>query len=101
MHLISRERGREAERFPRIFQNDQTAKSIDLFAAESLTTTQHMKSILLAAALALSFVQSFGATGRQLSGPWAPATTPALAPDVAQKKFTVPQGFEVRLFASE
>lgn len=60
-----------------------------------------MKSFLLAAAIALSFGQSFAATGKQLSGQWAPATTPALAPDVAEKKFTVPQGFEVRLFASE
>src|SRR4051812_39156104 len=60
-----------------------------------------MKSFILAACVALSFGQSFGATGRQMTGQWAPATTPALAPDVAQKKFTVPEGFEVRLFASE
>jgi putative membrane-bound dehydrogenase-like protein len=39
--------------------------------------------------------------GRQLSGPHAPATTPALTPEQAQKKFTVPPGFEVRLFAAE
>src|ERR1051325_4682941 len=41
------------------------------------------------------------AAGKQLSGAHAPATTPALSPEEAQKKFTVPAGFEVRLFASE
>src|ERR1044071_4165220 len=60
-----------------------------------------MKSFFLAAGLALSLGPSFAATGRQLTGQWAPATTPALAPEVAEKKFTVPQGFEMRLFASE
>src|SRR5258705_7693523 len=60
-----------------------------------------MKSIVLAAAVAVSSVSAFAA-GRQLFGtPWAPATTPALSPEEAQKKFTVPQGFEVRLFAAE
>ena len=39
--------------------------------------------------------------GRQLAGAHAPATTPALTPDEAQKKFTLPEGFEIRLFASE
>ncbi|MEO8426680.1 MAG: PVC-type heme-binding CxxCH protein [Verrucomicrobiota bacterium] len=39
--------------------------------------------------------------GRQVSGQHAPAPTPALAPEEARKKFTVPPGFEVRLFASE
>lgn len=39
--------------------------------------------------------------GRQLSGQHAPALTPALSSDEAQKRFTVPEGFEVRLFASE
>jgi putative membrane-bound dehydrogenase-like protein len=39
--------------------------------------------------------------GKQLSGQHAPATTPALSPADAQKKFTVPTGFQVRLFASE
>jgi putative membrane-bound dehydrogenase-like protein len=60
-----------------------------------------MKSLILAGAVALSFGQSFAATGRQLSGQWAPASSPALSPDDAQRKFTVPEGFEVRLFASE
>jgi putative membrane-bound dehydrogenase-like protein len=60
-----------------------------------------MKSFLLAGIVALSFLPVNGATGRQLSGQWAPAMTPALAPDVAEKKFTVPNGFEMRLFASE
>lgn len=40
-------------------------------------------------------------SGRQLSGQHAPATTPALSPEVAQTRFAVPEGFEVRLFASE
>jgi len=39
--------------------------------------------------------------GKQLSGQHAPATTPALSPEEAQKKFTLPKGFEIRLFASE
>src|SRR5205085_5415906 len=39
--------------------------------------------------------------GKQLSGQHAPATTPALSPEEAQKKFTLPAGFEIRLFASE
>ena len=39
--------------------------------------------------------------GRQLGGQHAPANTPALSTDEAQKRFTVPPGFEVRLFAAE
>jgi len=39
--------------------------------------------------------------GHQLSGPHAPATTPAIAPAESQKSILVPPGFEVRLFASE
>lgn len=39
--------------------------------------------------------------GRQLSGAHAPATTPALPPEEAQKRFTLPNGFEIRLFAAE
>lgn len=58
--------------------------------------------IACAAISGLSLFPSFAATtGRQLTGQWAPATTPALAPEVAQKKFAVPKGFEVRLFAAE
>jgi putative membrane-bound dehydrogenase-like protein len=65
-----------------------------------------MKSIFAGVACAaisgLSVLPSFAATtGRQLTGQHAPAMTPALSPEAAQKKFTVPQGFEVRLFASE
>jgi putative membrane-bound dehydrogenase-like protein len=40
-------------------------------------------------------------SGRQLSGQHAPASTPALSPEEAQKRFTLPKGFEIRLFASE
>jgi len=39
--------------------------------------------------------------GKQMTGQHAPATTPALSPEEAQKKFTLPPGFEIRLFASE
>src|SRR5205823_1752167 len=41
------------------------------------------------------------AAGRQLTGQYAPASTAPLPPAEAQQKFTVPPGFEVRLFASE
>lgn len=40
-------------------------------------------------------------SGRQLTGQHVPALTPALAPEDARRKFVVPPGFEVRLFASE
>src|SRR5688572_7861972 len=61
-----------------------------------------MKSIFAGAAVfGLSVLPCFAATGRQLTGQWAPATTPALAPEVAEKRFAVPKGFEVRLFAAE
>ncbi len=40
-------------------------------------------------------------SGNQLTGQHAPAATPALSPEEAQKKFTLPGGFEIRLFASE
>ncbi len=39
--------------------------------------------------------------GRQLAGAHAPAPTPALSPEEAQKRFTLPEGYEIRLFASE
>ncbi len=39
--------------------------------------------------------------GRQLGGTHVPAATPALSPEEAQRKFTLPEGFEIRLFASE
>ncbi len=41
------------------------------------------------------------AAGRQLTGQHAPAATPALAPDDAQKRFVLPPKFEARLFAAE
>src|SRR5439155_17755233 len=40
-------------------------------------------------------------SGKQLTGVYAPPSTPALAPEESQTKFHVPKGFEVRLFASE
>src|SRR5438094_6759993 len=39
--------------------------------------------------------------GKQLSGVDAPANTAPMAPEETQRKFKVPPGFEVRLFASE
>jgi putative membrane-bound dehydrogenase-like protein len=39
--------------------------------------------------------------GRQLTGQYAPASTPALVPAEAQKKFVLPEGFEIKLFAAE
>jgi putative membrane-bound dehydrogenase-like protein len=39
--------------------------------------------------------------GRQIGGQHAAAVTPALSPAEAQQRFTVPPGFEVRLFAAE
>src|SRR5260221_3288760 len=40
-------------------------------------------------------------SGPQLSGQHAPAATPALSPEDARKRFRLPDGFEIRLFASE
>ena len=40
-------------------------------------------------------------SGRQVSGQHAAASTPALSPAEAQKKFTLPEGFEARIFAAE
>ena len=39
--------------------------------------------------------------GKQTTGQHVAASTPALSPADAQKKFTVPKGFEMRLFAAE
>ena len=47
------------------------------------------------------FAAQLLAAGKQLTGQYAPAATPALPPAEAQKKFVVPEGFEVRLFAAE
>lgn len=40
-------------------------------------------------------------SGKQLAGQHVPALTPALTPEEARKKFVLPPGFEMRLFASE
>ncbi|MCW5552804.1 MAG: HEAT repeat domain-containing protein [Verrucomicrobiae bacterium] len=39
--------------------------------------------------------------GKQLTGVYAPAPTPALAPAEAEKKFVLHEGFEARIFAAE
>ncbi|MBM3838735.1 MAG: dehydrogenase [Verrucomicrobia bacterium] len=41
------------------------------------------------------------AAGRQLTGVYTPTQTPALPPAEAQKKFALPPGFEIRIFAAE
>src|SRR6266496_1100390 len=56
---------------------------------------------LLAILVALASGNAAGAPGKQLTGVYAPTATPALSPVEAQKKFVVPDGFEVRLFAAE
>src|SRR6185436_15862169 len=56
---------------------------------------------LLAILVALASGNAVGAPGKQLTGVYAPTATPALAPAEAEKKFVVPDGFEVRLFAAE
>ena len=60
-----------------------------------------MKPLALLSALLLAWADSALAAGKQLTGPHAPAATPALSPAEAEKKFVVPEGFEVRLFAAE
>jgi putative membrane-bound dehydrogenase-like protein len=55
----------------------------------------------LVLALTLFVAGNVFAAGKQLTGQFAPADTQALPPDEAQKRFVVPDGFEVRLFAAE
>jgi len=59
-----------------------------------------MKSFVVS--LSLIFAANVAlAAGKQLTGPYTPAASPPLLPLEAQKKFVVPEGFEVRLFAAE
>src|SRR6266700_1764228 len=51
--------------------------------------------------LLLAAAQTAFGAGKQLTGQYAPAANPPLSPAEAQKKFVVPEGFEVRLFAAE
>jgi len=60
-----------------------------------------MKITIVCFLLLLTGAASAPAAGKQLTGPHAPTLTPALSPAEAQKKFVVPDGFEVRLFAAE
>src|SRR5438270_9908683 len=59
-----------------------------------------MKSFVVLLSLILS-AKLCCAAGKQLTGPYAPAAGAPLSPAEAQKKFVVPAGFEVRLFAAE
>ena len=59
-----------------------------------------MKSFVVLLTLILGARLTFAA-GRQLTGAYTPAANPALSPEEAQKKFVVPEGFEIRLFAAE
>src|SRR5947208_16675169 len=62
-----------------------------------------LAAVAIAAAAFFLLIQtrSSPAAGRQLTGVYAPAAASARSPAEAQKAFTVPQGFEVRLFAAE
>ncbi len=55
----------------------------------------------LACLLLFGFGVSSVFAAKQLTGQHAPATSPALSPADAQKAFSVPPGFEARLFAAE
>lgn len=55
---------------------------------------------LICASAVLCVATSFAA-GRQLTGVYAPASTPPLPPEEAARKMTLPEGFEARIFASE
>jgi putative membrane-bound dehydrogenase-like protein len=59
-----------------------------------------MKSLLTFLSILLTTTNVFAA-GRQLTGPYTPAATPALPGAEAQKKFALLPGFEARLFAAE
>src|ERR1051326_7746336 len=59
-----------------------------------------MKSFVVSVSLIFATHFSFAA-GKQLTGPYTPAASLPLSPEEAQKRFVVPDGFEVRLFAAE
>src|SRR5690349_7847730 len=61
---------------------------------------QMKKQFFAAVFFATSVFQLFAA-GKQLTGQHAPANSPALSPEEAQKKFVLHDGFEARLFAAE
>jgi putative membrane-bound dehydrogenase-like protein len=63
--------------------------------------THSMMSVAPGLLALLIVASSAVAAGRQLSGVYTPAQTPALKPEEAASKFSVPEGFEVRIFAYE
>src|SRR5688572_31567593 len=65
-----------------------------LFPYTTLFRSPGLLALLIAASSAV-------AAGRQLSGVYTPAQTPALKPEEAAPKFSVPEGFEVRIFRLE
>ncbi|MCI0743844.1 MAG: c-type cytochrome [Verrucomicrobia subdivision 3 bacterium] len=60
-----------------------------------------MKRTTLLFGVVAGFALPCLSAGRQLTGVYTPAQTPPLKPAEAEKKFSVPDGFEVRIFASE
>lgn len=74
-------------------------------AADALSHTirilMQTKIITLAPILGIFLAGGAFGAGKQLSGPYAPASSPALPPAEAQKRFVLPPGFEARLFAAE
>ena len=60
-----------------------------------------MKTATFLAFFLVASVTHAFAVGKQLTGQHAPANSPAMTPAESQKAFTVPPGFEVRLFAAE
>ena len=58
-------------------------------------------ALILGLLAALARCGDARADGKQLTGAYAPTASPALSPEEARKRFVVPEGFEVRLFAAE
>jgi putative membrane-bound dehydrogenase-like protein len=60
------------------------------------------QSVLMSMVLAIAGIGvQFSAESKELTGVYTPAPTMPLPPDEAVKSFTLPEGYEMRLFASE